>query len=664
MAHQTFYIDIDEEITSIVDRLRKAKSDEVVIVVPKRAILIQSIVNLKLLKKEADGLKKDLIIVTQDKFGKMLIEKAGIAVEQRLDDIEGQEIVAPENNFDDNIKINVGQSAAEPKNTEAKKRLDKIGSDGYYQAEDLDALIGREAYVSEPEEISKNQEIGEKITNKELVVDMGNDLRKQQPSFRKNAAKRGSYAPMDLIRNVEISEEDFAENTKNIKPAKKGISKSSRNSFKQEEMPVFDEEPEIRESKVKKVGNFFEHNRNAGNDDEYKSINVGKGVWKYFVTLSIIVAVVILGAAAYLFLPKASITVFAKNKIQAVDAQIDGAVSVTSVDPEKGLIPARIISVSDEMTKSYDTTGSKNSSNQKAHGMVTIYNEFSTSPQPLVATTRFASPDGKIFRLVSGVTVPGMQSVGGQATPGAIEAEVIADEAGEAYNIDATSFTIPGFQSSGADKYSKIYAKSFKAMVGGGQGNQTIKTVTDTDINSAKTKVAQELKPEIIQKLKDSAGSDYVLLDDATNVDDSTYTLSNSAGDAVDSFSITVKMNYSAIVFKKDEAKSVVTDLIAKKGANGARVSNSSINMEFGKSDTNFKDGTITIRVHGSGNIVPDIDLEKLKAGLLGKREDELKAYLSAFSDIDRVEVSYWPSFLSGKIPAYASRVNIMLDKN
>ena len=92
-------------------------------------------------------------------------------------------------------------------------------------------------------------------------------------------------------------------------------------------------------------------------------------------------------------------------------------------------------------------------------------------------------------------------------------------------------------------------------------------------------------------------------------------------------------------------------------------VSDSSINMDFGKSDANFKDGTITIRVHGSGNIVPNIDLENLKKGLLGKREDELKAYLSTHPDIDRVEVSYWPSFISGKIPAYESRVDIMLDK-
>ena len=71
--HQTFYIDIDEEITSIAERLRSAEAPEVIMVVPKQAVLIQSIVNLKLLNKEATRLGIKLIMVTQDKLGRVLI---------------------------------------------------------------------------------------------------------------------------------------------------------------------------------------------------------------------------------------------------------------------------------------------------------------------------------------------------------------------------------------------------------------------------------------------------------------------------------------------------------------------------------------------------------------------------------------------------------------
>jgi Pyruvate/2-oxoacid:ferredoxin oxidoreductase gamma subunit len=655
--HQTFYIDIDEEITSIVDRLRKAKSKEVVIVVPKRAILIQSIINLKLLKKEADSVRKNIIIVTQDKFGKMLIEKAGMTVEQKLDDIAGQEIIEPEEYREDEFKINPNSDQVGFGEVKKNKRLDKIGSDGYYQGEEFDAVLGRDAYLAKKESMEVEAENSEIITNKELVIDMGDDLKRQQPSFQKNVARKGNYAPMDMIRNVEIAEEGFVEDEPVIQPIKKTSLKNTNNLFKQEEIHAFTDNSKGEDLKMKKANGFFEHKKSS-NADEYKSINVGNSVWKYFLIFSFIVAITIAGSAAYVFLPKASVLVFVKNKTQTIDSQIDGKTSVSTVDLANEIIPAKIVSVSADLTINYDTTGSKNSSSQKARGTITIYNEFSSSPQPLIATTRFESADKKIFRLVSGVTVPGMEKAG---TPGAIEAAVIADESGDQYNIDATSFTIPGFQSSGADKYAKIYAKSFKSMTGGGQSNQTVQAITDADINSAKTKVAQELRPQMNQKLKDEAGDGFVVLDDATNIDDASYTLSKSPGDIANNFSITVTMKASAIVFSSDDVKNIVAISLAKKGDQNMTVAKDSINLEFGKTDINFKDGTLVIRVHSSGKIVPNIDLEKLKQDILGKQEEELKPYLSAYPDIERVEVSYWPSFISGKIPNYARQVDITL---
>src|SRR3990170_928368 len=81
--HKTLYIDADEEITSIVDRVRKAEAREIILVVPKGALLLQGVVSLKLLKKETDRRKKHLLVITQDKVGKKLIEKAGIQVRSK-----------------------------------------------------------------------------------------------------------------------------------------------------------------------------------------------------------------------------------------------------------------------------------------------------------------------------------------------------------------------------------------------------------------------------------------------------------------------------------------------------------------------------------------------------------------------------------------------------
>lgn len=62
----TIYIDIDDEITSIIDKLRSSPQQIVALVLPKRATMLQSSVNMKLLKRAADTAKKNLVLVTTE----------------------------------------------------------------------------------------------------------------------------------------------------------------------------------------------------------------------------------------------------------------------------------------------------------------------------------------------------------------------------------------------------------------------------------------------------------------------------------------------------------------------------------------------------------------------------------------------------------------------
>lgn len=62
----TIYIDVDDEITSIIDKLRSSKQKIVALVLPKRATVFHSIVNMKLLKRAADESKKNLVLITSE----------------------------------------------------------------------------------------------------------------------------------------------------------------------------------------------------------------------------------------------------------------------------------------------------------------------------------------------------------------------------------------------------------------------------------------------------------------------------------------------------------------------------------------------------------------------------------------------------------------------
>lgn len=74
------FVQIDEEITHIFERIEKLPYSEVYLVVPKRAILLQSVVNLKILKQKLTEIGKDVALITNDVNGMKLAHQAEIKV--------------------------------------------------------------------------------------------------------------------------------------------------------------------------------------------------------------------------------------------------------------------------------------------------------------------------------------------------------------------------------------------------------------------------------------------------------------------------------------------------------------------------------------------------------------------------------------------------------
>lgn len=62
----TIYVDIDDEITAVIDKVKSSNAKVVALVLPKRAGVFQSIVNMKLLKRAADADKKNLVLITSE----------------------------------------------------------------------------------------------------------------------------------------------------------------------------------------------------------------------------------------------------------------------------------------------------------------------------------------------------------------------------------------------------------------------------------------------------------------------------------------------------------------------------------------------------------------------------------------------------------------------
>ena len=116
MEKDTVYIDVDDEITSVIDKVISSKAKTVALVLPKRASVFQSVVNMKLLKRKSDQNGKKVILVTTESSLLPLAGATGLLVSKTLASTpeipDGPLIVSREDDIDEDAPIEVN---TEPK---------------------------------------------------------------------------------------------------------------------------------------------------------------------------------------------------------------------------------------------------------------------------------------------------------------------------------------------------------------------------------------------------------------------------------------------------------------------------------------------------------------------------------------------------------------------
>jgi hypothetical protein len=84
MNKDVIYIDVDDDVTAIIGKIKKAKEKIVALVPPKRAGALQSAVNLRLIDRMARAEKKQLVLITNNQALVALAASAKIPVAKNL----------------------------------------------------------------------------------------------------------------------------------------------------------------------------------------------------------------------------------------------------------------------------------------------------------------------------------------------------------------------------------------------------------------------------------------------------------------------------------------------------------------------------------------------------------------------------------------------------
>ena len=97
----TIYIDAEDEITGVIDKVENSKSDIVALVLPKKASTMQSTVNLRLLKRAAQTAGKRVVLITSDEAILPLAGAVGLHVATSLQ--SKPEIPPPPSSSDEGV---------------------------------------------------------------------------------------------------------------------------------------------------------------------------------------------------------------------------------------------------------------------------------------------------------------------------------------------------------------------------------------------------------------------------------------------------------------------------------------------------------------------------------------------------------------------------------
>jgi len=377
---------------------------------------------------------------------------------------------------------------------------------------------------------------------------------------------------------------------------------------------------------------------------------------KRLITSGIIICLIVLIFISIFVLPRAQVSINPKKEAIRFETEIIANKNINSVNFADSSIPAQVFQIETEDSKKFPTTGEKDIE-EKAKGTIIVYNQYSSSDQALVKTTRFLSEQGKLFRLIETTVIPGATIEEGEIIPSSKEVEVAADEPGEAYNIAPSNFTIPGFE--GTPKYTSFYGKSIEPMTGGAKGRMRV--VTQEDIEGALEIVSLELKNKVQEQFDQKIPDELKLLKETQSLEVVDSNSSLKADEPGKDFVVTVKVKAWGLAFKEEDILNLIEKNIGDKISENKILLPSTIKVSYLDTELNLDEGKANFSCQIGAESAWRVDESQIKNNLAGRGEIEVRKYLSSLSEIESAKVIFWPFWVK-KIPKNKDKIKIIID--
>jgi hypothetical protein len=550
------YLDVDDEITSIIEKVEDTKQKIVALVLPKRAAMLQSIVNMRLLKRSAASAGKNVVLITSEHALMPLAGAAGIHVAKNL---QSKPIIPPTPHGDGDSAIDAEESA-----------------DG----EDADSLD------DQPQKLDYNSSVG------------------------------ALAAAHDEPEEIALDNDD-EDKEKAAVPAAAAAAKHDKGK-----------------GRGLKVPNF----------DRFRMLLIGGG--------AALIALVIFLILATTVLPKATVTIKTTSTPVSLDIDYTASGTAKELDENKKIIPA-VLKTSDQTSnQQVNATGQQNNG-EKASGTATLKN-CSNNPVTLPAGTGVGA-SGTNFITQKTITLNSGNFTGPPSNAcknsgdhvGSVS--VAAQSPGTKYNVNDLSFTASGGVTGSV------------TASGGTDNNITI--LTQQAVDGAKAKISSADSDKFAKDFqKQLSDQGLYVINSTLKVNDPAVTSTPSVGQQASTASVNVKITYSVIAVQKNNLEQAVKDALNKKiDQKKEKLSDSDVLKDLTITVQNQQPNSpnATLALSKDTTAVPIIDEDGVKAAIRGKKENQIKAFLTAYPGVKDVEVKFSPFWVSSA-PNKTSKIKIV----
>lgn len=368
---------------------------------------------------------------------------------------------------------------------------------------------------------------------------------------------------------------------------------------------------------------------------------------KIFLLVPLLLFIVIAAFIGYIFLVKATVTLYVEPKVIERTEEITFSAS-GGTDIERKMLQAEAITQEEEGSTSTDATGKKEVG-EKAKGSVTIYSNLAKEQTFEKGTVITASNNIK-FTLDDTVKVA--SKAGASDPTRTVKVNVTAADIGKEYNLPSGSkFTIGSFSVADAE------AKNESAFSGGSKKEVTV--IAKKDITTLEEELPKSLEEKAKEALKEKITDDKILLGgfvDATLEDAS---FDKKAGDEASSVTLTATVRYQGLVYNKKDAEGIAAALLDIEENEMTFATNG---LMFDVKDVKKKNNTYVASVDIQGAVIPKVDHEALKQELAGKSFDQAREVIARVPQVDDVEISLSPPFpFPQLLPRLSKNITIVI---